>query len=249
MTNGELPALVINIAASTQRYADFSAAFAGKLRFKRVEAVPGSTLPKVAVARIVTEKIPAPKWPGALGCLLSHITALETILRLGLDHCMVLEDDARPTPHFTTDLAALGMPADYGLCFINARLNPGGAQDSARVMTADEAVRRLPEDLRAPGSDGYIVSAKGAATLLEWFDRDGFGHFPDWRLLAYCSSPATIEERPRDSTIAKLLRPLQAKYASPERLSGFVANPSLVSHANIKSDLMAESRKLEGGFD
>jgi glycosyl transferase, family 25 len=104
MTDGKttLPSvisLVINLDRSPTRLTKISAQldFLG-LRWHRIAAVDGATLdmddPTVLDKPRFHEQHGKPPLPGELGCYLSHVKALETLLSSNYEWGLILEDDA-----------------------------------------------------------------------------------------------------------------------------------------------------------
>ena len=112
-----LPILVINLRGSTERLKKSAAELAAAgLAFERLEAVDGRLLPQAELARLAPWDRGAffkPLSPGEVGCYLSHLAALERIVREGWPRALVLEDDFLLGPDFAAqlrDLLASGRP-------------------------------------------------------------------------------------------------------------------------------------------
>lgn len=114
------PILVINLAASTERWRKVSSELSAcGLAFERHEASDGRILPKVELARLAPWDRAAffkPLSPGEIGCFLSHVSAAERIVREGWPRALVLEDDFLLAEDFVVrleDLLAMpGPPID-----------------------------------------------------------------------------------------------------------------------------------------
>jgi glycosyl transferase family 25 len=114
------PILVINLAASTERWRKVSSELSAcGLAFERHEASDGRILPKEELARLAPWDRSAffkPLSPGEVGCFLSHVTAAERIVREGWPRALVLEDDFLLAEDFAGRLADLlampGPPVD-----------------------------------------------------------------------------------------------------------------------------------------
>lgn len=245
MSKAKFDALVINLATSTERYSNVCKSFPDYVSINRINAVPGASIPKCTLPRLTSNNVTiSDKSPGSLGCLLSHVTALETMLRHKMSHCLILEDDARPTgnfnPHHLVDI----LPTEYDLCFVNARMMPmeddGKVVNELRIVGVDETIPKLSVNLTAPGGDGYIVSAKGAELLLHCFEHDGFASFVDWRILAYCTSREICSQLNSSTTLGAALQALHNYHKSSIQINGFIANPCHVEHALGRSDIADE---------
>lgn len=106
---------------------------------------------------VAAEPEQAPGKTAVSACRHSHLAVLGAIAAAGED-ALVLEDDAHPRnlallAHFT-------MPLDAGLLFVNDRMTT-----RRRTETLDAA---LAQGKKVEGSDGYIVTAQGAAALRDY---------------------------------------------------------------------------------
>jgi len=226
--------LVINLDRSTGRLGAITAAFSDcNVQLSRMPGVQGSYLPDV-IARILTRSAQVgPK--GTLGNFLSHAAAWERMLKEGHRWCLVLEDDAVPRVSLPPSVRDLQIPPDCDLCFVNQRMERRlslGEQDQIqdfRVYSPMESVETFPAQFRAPGSDGYFVSEAGAKKLLAYVERDGFGSFVDWRLLAYSVGQQEVArllaETPAAISLAQLHRSI---VRGPERLKAYALYPALI---------------------
>ncbi|MFM9179850.1 MAG: glycosyltransferase family 25 protein [Phycisphaerales bacterium] len=109
------PILVINLDSSTSRLESVTRQLhAAGFTFERLPAVDGRLLPEGEVARLCPDNsrhFYSPLSRGEVGCSLSHIRALRTMLDRGLDRCVVFEDDFELRPGFARclhELLALG---------------------------------------------------------------------------------------------------------------------------------------------
>lgn len=117
----------------------------------------------------VTDPMPYgadPRYPGRLGCMLSHMAVWTDIERDGRPgYRLVLEDDAHPHNLELIREAKSG----YDMIFCN---------DRAFMPRHKQAIHGL-------GTDGYLVSLAGARRLRRLFYRDGFADHVDCRLREY----------------------------------------------------------------
>jgi glycosyl transferase family 25 len=99
-----LPILVINLRGSAERLKKATAELAAAgLAFERLEAIDGRLLPQAELDRLAPWDQGAffkPLSPGEVGCYLSHLAALERIVREGWPRALVLEDDFILAPGF-----------------------------------------------------------------------------------------------------------------------------------------------------
>lgn len=237
---------VVNLDRNTERRAWTERLFGGgPAPLHRIPAVEGSRLPLPAVQRLLDAPTD-PAMRGTLGCFLSHAAAWESLALQGLNHLLVIEDDVIPLLPLPARLGPLGLPPDCDICFVNDRLEPRLDPDAADALSlhrlADAMLGFLPED-NAPGGDGYIISAKGAAKLLAWVAQDGFTGDLDWRLLAYGMDPAAIAALPRHAHAWQVLDRLQHGVPRPDRLDAYVLHPALIRTVGVSSDREDEDRE------
>ena len=237
---GPSPAMaVINLDRNTERLAELDRQFSAcRLPRFRIAGVEGSRLPATAIARLGGNVA----MRGTLGCFLGHAAAWEAIVARGLEHCLVVEDDVIPLFDLPARWGAFGVPDTADICFVNDRLAPPAASAAFSMRPLAEAMRSFPAWRNAPGADGYLLSAAGAAKLLRWVESDGFAGDLDWRLLAYGLTPEHCAALPADSHARWALSRL-GRVASPDRLSAFVLSPPLIRTVPLASDREDENRK------
>lgn len=234
---------VVNLDRNAERWAWTQRLFGrGPVPLQRIPAIEGSRLPLPAVQLLRAN----PGMRGTLGCFLSHAAAWESLALQGLDNLLVVEDDVIPLLPLPARLGPLGLPADYDICFVNDRLEPRIDPDTVDAPSlrrlADAMLGFLPED-NAPGGDGYIISAKGAAKLLAWVAQDGFSGDLDWRLLAYGMDPAAIAGLPAHAHSRQVLDRLRHGIPRPDRLDAYVLHPALIRTVGVSSDREDEDRE------
>ncbi len=235
---------LINLDRNTTRRRDVTHDFRhSRAPLFRVAGVEGRLLPEPAVRRLGDAA--AVTMRGTLGCLLSHVSAWETMLARNLAHCLVIEDDVVPLLPLPAGLGGFGLPAEYDLCFVNDRLQPRfppGQADRWQVLPLAEAFASFPPEDNAPGADGYLLSAAGARKLLAWVEQDGFAHDVDWRLLAYGLHPSECDALPRHSHAWGVLDTLRHVVQRADRLHAYVLHPALIRSIPITSDREDDNR-------
>ncbi len=192
----------------------------------RHSGVFGASVPEVLYKRIF-------RWncaTNAVGCCLSHVGVWEKVAKGPADHVLVLEDDGLPMYDFDIAEVSSIIPADYDYCFVNDRANPDWYRHTPlqqRFAPLAEALQNLPPETRAPGADGYILSRRGAAKLLEIVDSHGLLFSLDWYLMALAAPEEAAGSETHVSRIfAKIRKPLPADL----RTNAYVASIPLVSH-------------------
>jgi glycosyl transferase family 25 len=162
-----LPVFLINLDRSPDRLA-FMQAEANRigLKFERVPAVDRTAVPDDLRAQFLApDGSPAgPLSPGEVGCYASHLTVHQRVVREGLPCAVVLEDDARLTPHLmdVVPAAVTVAPEDWDLIHLSAVVNR-----AVYAMADLPGGCHLVRYMRPPrGTAGYIISRSGAAKML-----------------------------------------------------------------------------------
>lgn len=243
---GEYAVAVLNLDRNTERRAEMERRFRdAPVPVFRVPGVEGGRLPLAAVGRLTGAEASTGS-RGTLGCFLGHAAAWEEVLRRGLAHCLIVEDDVIPLLPLPPRLGPLGLPEGWDVCFVNDRMEPRpdgeGDGEGFRTVPLARAVRGFAPDHNAPGADGYLVSAAGARTLLDWVARDGFAGDVDWRLLAYGLSPDDVAALPRDGHAWGVLDTMARRVGRAERLRAHVLCPALIRTVPVSSDREDENR-------
>lgn len=236
----------VNLDRNAERRAELERQFRhAPVPVSRVPGVEGGRLPLAAVGRLTGADAQAgPR--GTLGCFLGHAAAWEEVLRRGLAHCLIVEDDVIPLLPLPPRLGPLGLPEGWELCFVNDRMAPPpdgeGGDEGFRTVPLAQAVRGFAPDHNAPGADGYLVSAAGARKLLDWVARDGFAGDVDWRLLAYGLTPDDVAALPREGHAWGVLDAMARRVGRPERLRAHVLCPALIRTVPVGSDREDDNR-------
>ena len=234
---------VVNLDRNTERYAETERLFGrGPVPLHRIPGIEGSRLPAPAVHRLGGDAA----MRGTLGCFLSHAVAWDSLETRSLRHLLIIEDDVIPLADLSARLGPLGLPPDYDICFVNDRLEPRLDPDAATqpsVHRLAEVMRGFPPEDNAPGGDGYLLSAQGAAKLLRWVAQDGFAGDLDWRLLAYGMDEAAIAALPRQAFSWQMLDRLQHGISRGDRLNAYVLHPALIRTVGVGSDREDENRE------
>ena len=236
-----LATAVINLDRNGERRAWVERLFPS---IHRMSAVEGSRLPGAAVTRLLSRP-DDPGGRGTLGCFLSHAAAWDWALGSGHAHTLVIEDDVIPLLNLPRRVGPLGLPLGYDLVFVNdrmeTRLDPTGIEAPSLRPLAESMPTVPPED-NAPGADGYIVSAAGAAKLLRWVAEDGFTGDADWRMLAYGMTPDAIAALSPAAYARTALDRLQQAVPRAERLDAWVMHPALIRTVGVSSDREDDDR-------
>ncbi|MGI4953941.1 MAG: glycosyltransferase family 25 protein [Janthinobacterium lividum] len=225
---------VLNLDRNPERMVEIERHFASSAApRRRLPGVEGTRLSTPATFRLTGDRN-APR--GTLGCFLSHAAAWEALLASDDPCALIVEDDVIPLLDLPARLGSLNLPATWDLVFVNDRMAPHPPQATAIFATTPlaRAMARFPADHNAPGADGYLLSRRGAARLLDWTGTDGFLGDVDWRMLAYSLSPAGIAGTTGHAR-RELLR-LAAELPRTARLDAHVLTPPLIRTVGVSSD-------------
>lgn len=230
--SADYSAMVINLDRDAARFEKLRSRFSqSPVSLVRIPGVYGSYLPKVALQTLC--RTAGSPGAGSAGCLLSHVKAWELMIAKNLDVCLILEDDAFPLVNLPHRFASLGIPKNFDICFVNARMAPV-LPTSEEVLTAHptvfrviEALSSFPPQFNAPGADGYFISLSGAKKLIDFFQRDGFDGDVDWRLVKYSVAYSELNQLSPTSTTHKIIE--QMKGYPPERLEAWSMYPALTA--------------------
>jgi GR25 family glycosyltransferase involved in LPS biosynthesis len=141
---------------------------------------------------------------GAVGCFLSHAKAWRAVLDGGYEAGFVCEDDARFLAPLPSTWKTFPIPDNCDLMFANQRMAVGLQQrDYLRQLSAKRllsipaydaivALQRVIQQISGPGGDGYLVTKRGAARLLDILKKNRITMELDWFLFFYSM---TAEER------------------------------------------------------
>ena len=204
----DLPVYVINRACDTDRLARFEAS--APAGFTRVNALDGHD--PDAPLFLYRDMVGASFWgrddikPGAFACYLSHMAAWLRMLGEGHEAVLICEDDIE----LNGDLDGLAKQAarhgDFDLILANQRMTDwralAPAKSDTRLIPAHTVVERMQGAgakpgangvAQGPGADAYVISARGAAAMLERSRKRGVIAGVDWVLLAQ-GLPAKVGE-------------------------------------------------------
>lgn len=238
----DLPVYVINRAGDTDRLAQFEAA--ASVGFTRVNALDGHD--PDAPMFLYRDMIGPSFWgrdeikPGAFACYLSHMAAWTRMLGEGHEAALICEDDVA----VTGDIKALATQAarhgDYDVIFANQRMTDwralAPAKGDTRLIPAQTVIERMRNEgaapgtngvARGPGADAYVISARGAAAMLERSQKHGVIAGVDWVLLAQGL------QRQDDETWPELA--FLAPYVDAPPLTVLVADTPVAAMANLPS--------------
>eukprot|EP00300_Choanocystis_sp_HF-7_P030157 c38923_g1_i1.p1 GENE.c38923_g1_i1~~c38923_g1_i1.p1 ORF type:complete len:435 (-),score=75.02 c38923_g1_i1:397-1701(-) len=163
---------------------------------------PNSEMFHLLIGDPLTTKSVGDLKPGEIGDFLSHIILWRQIVALGLDDMIILEDDAKITLDFVDRLPLVHaeLPHNWDIAWFfespAVRLNKAFNHPPTQMICKEHVL----EKNHGIGTNGYIVSRKGAALLLD---------------LAL-----PIDGVPLDVVLHQLLR--------TKKINAYVSNPPLV---------------------
>lgn len=188
--NFPLPVYLINLDKEARR---------GKLstdclsrsgyRVSRISAFDGSKMSEFERKAVLADPGNSNLSNGAVACALSHIHTWELVVEKDCKHALVVEDDAVPYRHWR-DCENLGrIVGSHDLVYINERMSLGFQENSSGdAMSVDDMLGKRKFSKLGVGTDGYIISKRGAEKLLAKFGRDKICGHVDWQVASYCIS-------------------------------------------------------------
>jgi hypothetical protein len=175
---------------------------------------------------MLTGKAESKNHKGVLGCSLSHAAAWENALRAGTEWSLILEDDS--DAEGLEKLRDLQLSPDIDLIFCNGRMvYQQSGVDLLPILPAFEFIIRNNTGV---GTDGYLISRRGARKLLEFFARDGFYSHVDLRLAAYSLTLEEIETLPQGKYIIRDICTLRRIYDAKHHLAARVLGAAITRH-------------------
>ena len=163
------PTFVINLARQVERKRRMQALVAAAgVEPVFVEAVDGSKLGASAMLPWRRNDKRALLNAGEVGCLLSHVSVWERIVREGIDHAVVLEDDLVISPTFRQILLRIGDLPDFDLLRLETDRSPIVFRHECELEIAGHCVHKLLRGATRTG--GYAISRRGAHRLLANFN-------------------------------------------------------------------------------
>lgn len=198
------PTYLINLDRSTQRLAAATAAFnAVGVAFERIAGVDGRAEGGIRhpayrrEARLAAFGSDLP--PGAIGCYLSHIKAMQIGIAAGHARFVIVEDDVVPGPTYPDAMAALArLPEAFGF----VRLY-GIKKRPSLDLGAIGGGLRLSMLLQGPsGTQGYAVTRAAAQAFLARFSNvfhpidTQLDRMWDWCGRGFMIEPFVIQEVP-----------------------------------------------------
>lgn len=222
---------------------------------ERVPGVLGMAIADALIPRFGTGVSPGLK--GTLGCFLSNFAVWERFHATGQPACLILEDDARPLLRLPRRLATYGLPAGFDVCFVTSGFAEGIAdtrdagQAPLAFLPVEEAVEAGQATLRAPATYGYFLSRAGAARLMERCLADGFFGDVDWRIVAYCTSPAILQRLKPGTFTRKALEAHYRVIAPRPPLAGYAADLGLIAQegtgsVRVSHNLISDAHEVFG---
>jgi GR25 family glycosyltransferase involved in LPS biosynthesis len=229
---------VINLTADSERMAHTNSVLERHsfIKAERIDAVRGSSLPDIA-GEMLTGKPESKNHKGVLGCSLSHAAAWEKALRAGTEWSLILEDDS--DAESLEKLRDFQLSSDIDLVFCNGRMVY--QQTGIALLPILPAFAFITRNNTGVGTDGYLISHRGARKLLEFFARDGFYSHVDLRLAAYSLTLEEIETLPQREYIIRDICILRRIYDATHHLTARVLGVAITRHVKGASS----SRKAE----
>lgn len=244
-----LTAFVINIQRDSGRLAAITRQFDDLPGFT-MKIVPGTHGPSLSdnACNILTRSAAWVEFKGTIGCFMSHVKAWEEVAKLAENFAVVLEDDADAAA--LGQVSALAIPPGADLIFLNERVSPCEPGDAPpRVLPIWHALRRMDRQKSGPGGDGYLLSPRGAAKLLNACLTDSYYGHVDGRLLRYATQEEDFLHMPADSWIVSVIRNHHHPQLPPALglLQGYCLSRPLVRHKGVPSSREAADKPQHAG--
>jgi GR25 family glycosyltransferase involved in LPS biosynthesis len=143
---------------------------------------------------------------GMIGCFLSHYKCWHMLRSSGADMGCIFEDDAQVLVSPQRSLDVRNIPPDTDVIFLNQRISEGfmDAETLAKIRNggvffadAFDAVKRTYQkglSIDGVGTDGYLVTSKGANKLIEMFNEHKLYQCIDWEILINSFKGTEFEE-------------------------------------------------------
>lgn len=177
---------------------------------------------------------------GSFGNQISQYRIWKKIANTDSEYGIVMEDDAFVRYRGIDMLDFSSICGDFDILFINDRLcvERELAHGSAPLcLPLDLALMQLTSktpELNAFGSDGYILSRRGARMLVDVANEEGFHTIgTDWYLISHSFDYHKLGEISKNSTTAKVLESRLGRISALQRyqsLKGLVFPFPLVEH-------------------
>lgn len=245
---GELPVSVIaiNLDQDSDRFESLSAEIARQenIAFQRLSAIRGSSIAKV-VAGLVPGALGMAA--GTLGCFLSHVRAWEVLLESAADSAIILEDDVTIRRNLA-ECHAIARRSGADVVFLNNRMALPVEADQpphdlqATIPVTEAILARAALNQIACGGDGYYLTRRAAAFLLDTVRSNGVNGDVDWVILFCALGNGLLPGLAANRTFTRKLRDVSQFYRLPEpALSGAVLKSAAVFHGRIPSSRIQEN--------
>ncbi|MAE22139.1 MAG: hypothetical protein CMK92_06880 [Pseudomonas sp.] len=176
----DLTTYCVSLESDHARYRSTKAIFGKYIKnnkFIRHIGVLGSQVPKVLTNKMCDESLQDAA--SIIGCTLSHLRIYEDMLKKKINCALVIEDDALPSFPLSTVLSEIDM-SKFDILYLNDKNCVGWEQ-------RDHQFNILPasDTLMRHGTYGYLITAKGANRILDYYSRDGIYKPIDGQLKDY----------------------------------------------------------------
>jgi glycosyl transferase family 25 len=132
---------------------------------ERIPAVEGLAVPRSQVQFFYDDDTQSSRLnPGEIGCYASHLMAASIVVDRGLEHALILEDDAEFSPEFAQSLENIlaSLPASWDLVHLS-----GVPSHATKPVARFEQTGALVRYSRVPsGTVAYLISRTGAKKFL-----------------------------------------------------------------------------------
>jgi GR25 family glycosyltransferase involved in LPS biosynthesis len=194
-----------------------------------IEGLRGGLLADAA-CRTLTRNAWSVNFKGALGCFLAHARIWQLVTQRSERVSLVLEDDS--ILENLDVMNGMDLPEDCDVAFCNARTC---YHVEGQVGPIFRSLAPVPQFVithgQAIGTDGYLITPKGAEKLLSFIEKDSFFSHVDLRMMAYSLERGWDTEFPAEGQIIDNLKVLQNTYSENHKIKGYSFYPPISQHA------------------
>ena len=178
-------------------------------RCRRVAAVDGLSLRSTPELRALFEGNDFGSRRGFVACALSHLSLWHTVAA-GEAPCLILEDDVQLGSDFERRLAELEArlgeeQPDFDLVFLGYLPWHADPESDGPAAAADPTLRPMRWERYLGGLYAYLLSVRGARTLVESAEQDGIQNGIDWFVMRKAERLTAFECDPPLASAAQAL--------------------------------------------
>lgn len=228
----DLPAIMVNLDRDTRKWNLASEAFqrTGYTDLSRYSAFDGSKLPLTVREQLVGDSAVSHQLKaGAIGCWLSHLGVWEIVANSQKDWVLVLEDDAFPFVGASMIDQTLSVLDSSEFAWANLRMagvHGRSAFDCTQnAISIWDQLKLWDSRRRGVGTDGYLLSSRGAQYFLNMFKAEKILGHVDGQMASHLLEATNAPINDVQADMAKR----KQRYPFKDQLSAISLNIPLVS--------------------